>query len=93
MFFIIAIVTVADDAPARLSRNQISKKVFTTKDTKCTKFGILIIRNLRDLRGEWDLYSYAHAVSLPCQRSEQRAKTIDLRLYPKRLERFPDLSH
>jgi hypothetical protein len=26
--------------PARLRRNQIGKKMFTTKDTKITKFGV-----------------------------------------------------
>lgn len=26
--------------PARQSRNQIGKKMFTTKDTKITKFGV-----------------------------------------------------
>ncbi len=35
------------------------KKVFTTKDTKSTKFGVLIIRTLRvlrDLRGEVNFF-------------------------------------
>jgi len=33
----------------RQSLDQIRKKVFTTKDTKSTKFGVLIIRTLRVL--------------------------------------------
>jgi len=34
----------------RQSRNQIRKKVFTKRDTKSTKFGVLIIRTLGVLR-------------------------------------------
>ena len=36
--------------PPRRSRNQIGKKIFSTKDSKITKFGVLIIRTLRVLR-------------------------------------------
>jgi alkylhydroperoxidase family enzyme len=50
-------------------------RVFTTKDTKTTKFGVLIIRTLRvlrDLRGEADFFSrrlalelnYTHAITI-----------------------------
>jgi len=36
------------------------KDVFTTKDTKSTKFGVLIIWNLRVLRGEQNELNVTH---------------------------------
>jgi hypothetical protein len=36
------------------------KMSFTTKDTKSTKFGVLIIRKLRVLRGEQSKLNLAH---------------------------------
>jgi len=38
----------------RKAASEDASMIFTTKDAKSTKFGVRIIQNLRDLRGELD---------------------------------------
>ena len=49
-----------------LARYRKAKIHFTTKDTKSTKFGVLIIRALRVLRGE-KIFFPTHCVAVPGQ--------------------------